>query len=562
MFYIHAATDDLGLSASPDDLPEIESALEDLNDDPNMGSFGSGPYWPKIRERLLGASSSQDVKEAIKEWRYIRMWIGRGQCELCDHQPIVYHFQIENRINKNRLILGSECINNYLQIEGVPSKEVLRKRLNQLRAMAKAQEKGEVGEDAMQAIEALQNLEREVNILIGKVSRPDPDINVSDYLQSLNVPYYRLNMLGGSSMANKTAAEIVFKARELETFLKSLQKRSSLYKTTTMLPAVEAIMRFRDMGERRAKLEQLRKHINETFKLGAAEEAIELIWAEVRTAKKAILAKYLEKVETLKTDIQKRYQREIDQLKPYPHLAFMIQAGVNALKEMADADAAKIVESVNSIESTNTVNRMVLGSWTLKGPSLNDYGFSNKKDRSTLVAGADDAQRIYSLATGHAFNYAAELMVMYQLPKVQDVAGVTHAILSAADDGEIDGDSRTWLSNPKLIARFEEEVDEIKSHLKEAQGQKVFEAMGADLKFDVQKFYKCVEMSNEWLVGFGKSIFVQWKRGVQKGLSFKQRQVIEREIGKGKTPGRSLWDEMESEFNKRNQAKFAYSYAR
>jgi hypothetical protein len=69
-------------------------------------------------------------------------------------------------------------------------------------------------------------------------------------------------------------------------------------------------------------------------------------------------------------------------------------------------------------------------------------------------------------------------------------------------------------------------------------------------------------MSNEWLVGFGKSIFVQWKRGVQKGLSFKQRQVIEREIGKGKTPGRSLWDEMESEFNKRNQAKFAYSYAR
>ena len=564
MFLLTAASNDAdsGLSAKPEDIEEIDAALNDLNDDPNMGSFGSGPYWPKIRERLLSVSNSQDAKEAVKEWKYIRMWLSsNGQCDLCDHHPLVYHFQIENRVNGNRMILGSECIGNYLQIEGVPSKEVLKKRLNQLRSMAKAKEKGTVGENAMELLEEIQTLEREVNILIGRVSRPDPDIDVLEYIESLNVPLFRLNALGTYSLSNKTVAEIVNEAKGLHSFLLSIQKRSSKYKTATMLPAVEAIMRFRDFGEKKAMLEQLRKRINATFKLGAAEEAVEMIWAEVRIVKKDVRSKYLSAVEDVKSEIQKMYTPKLDLLKPYPHLSFTFQAGITALKGIVDEQARANVEIIDTIETAAKIDRATFGSWMLR-PGAFQYTLEKFRQNS-LVRETWNLLLFMGMAVDGRLRFVRPLEEMFKV-RIKDIAGIPQAMLKAADDGEIDLDKtdRDVLSNPKVIARFEEEVDEIKNRIHEAEGKKVWEAMAADLKFDVQKFYKGIDVTDQWLADFSRSIFAQWKRGMQNGISFKQRNIIERELGKGKSAGRSVWDELESQFNARSQAKFAFTYAR
>ena len=99
-----------------------------------------------------------------------------------------------------------------------------------------------------------------------------------------------------------------------------------------------------------------------------------------------------------------------------------------------------------------------------------------------------------------------------------------------------------------------------------AEGMKVWEAMQGDLKFDIQKFYKNVDMGSGWLVSFGTSIFKQWEAGkLNGGLSYKQRGVIDRELRKHPQGGKSLWDELHGEFSARSATKFAsadYSYGR
>ena len=110
---------------------ELDNAEKEL-DVKQVGR--SGAYWPRIRAKILETSSSTDIDEAVKEWKHMRTWMAKnGVCELCGHHPIVYHFLIENRVNNKTLVVGSECIYNYLEVPGVPDPATLKKRLNQLR---------------------------------------------------------------------------------------------------------------------------------------------------------------------------------------------------------------------------------------------------------------------------------------------------------------------------------------------------------------------------------------------------------------------------------------------
>ncbi len=78
----------------------------------------SPSYLKRVAANILPLSRNQEnVAEALKEWEY------RGDrsdvedavetCQLCDHYPIRYQFQIVNRFTKHRLDIGSECITRF-----------------------------------------------------------------------------------------------------------------------------------------------------------------------------------------------------------------------------------------------------------------------------------------------------------------------------------------------------------------------------------------------------------------------------------------------------------------
>jgi hypothetical protein len=70
MFLMLAASKkSISIDASLDEESEIEEGLEDLASAEAIGRQGrNSPYWPKIRERLLQFSSTDNVDEAIREW--------------------------------------------------------------------------------------------------------------------------------------------------------------------------------------------------------------------------------------------------------------------------------------------------------------------------------------------------------------------------------------------------------------------------------------------------------------------------------------------------------------
>jgi len=422
-------------------------------------------------------------------------------------------------------------------------------------------------------MESLQGLEREINILINKVSRPDKDIDIAEFQKELGEPVMRLGILGAHSQAAQTVQDVFNSIRQLQGHLKAIQSRSTKYKTFQLLPAVEAIMRYRDLGDRKSSLETLQKYINNTFKLGPAEEAIELAWAEIRGVKKDAIAGYLGIIDTAKKRAQDNYQSTLEQLKPYTHLAFMVQAGVNLLKTTIDKEAEEVIKALDTIDGEGQIDRRVLSPWKLKGPDA--YAMNLTQVRGSVAQEAAKTVTLLQQVSRPSGYLVQAIARHFGVPDIKDLAGITKAILDAADDGDVEVAS-DWtygavqtIQNPKLLARLAEEVDEVKHRIQETEGRKVHEVMGDQLKFDVKKFYSNIDMSNAWLVSFGKSIFEQWKRGLH-GLSFKQRGVVDKQLSKKADVGDSLWENMQSDFNKRFEPsqRFAsgdgsvYQYAR
>lgn len=58
-----------------------------------------------------------DLKIAMSEWQYrgdtYDLEIPEEDCELCDHPDIRFQFEIVNKNNNNKLLVGSECIKKF-----------------------------------------------------------------------------------------------------------------------------------------------------------------------------------------------------------------------------------------------------------------------------------------------------------------------------------------------------------------------------------------------------------------------------------------------------------------
>lgn len=159
-----------------DTVKELEDAMDDLQsalDTPKVSG-----YETKVRKELLTKSVSQDYDTAKKEWGIHKKWVDPkgGKCELCGHVPIIYQFQIKNKHNANELVIGSECILNYVEIEGFSADDLkkyltrLRKRLKDLRFDAVTKEMADVWDK-----------QDEVHASLKKLVALDPDLNILDF---------------------------------------------------------------------------------------------------------------------------------------------------------------------------------------------------------------------------------------------------------------------------------------------------------------------------------------------------------------------------------------------
>jgi hypothetical protein len=74
-------------------------------------------YLQRVHQAIVPRSEANNVKEAIKEWFFNGQSEDHDEpvatCELRSNHGLRYRYQIENRLNQNRLWVGSKCIEKF-----------------------------------------------------------------------------------------------------------------------------------------------------------------------------------------------------------------------------------------------------------------------------------------------------------------------------------------------------------------------------------------------------------------------------------------------------------------
>ncbi len=78
-------------------------------------------HWLETSKRnLLPLSQSELFSEALREWLFTGLVLDYDgeeiECELCEHPDLTHHFEIQNTLNENRLLVGSSCILKFSEI--------------------------------------------------------------------------------------------------------------------------------------------------------------------------------------------------------------------------------------------------------------------------------------------------------------------------------------------------------------------------------------------------------------------------------------------------------------
>ena len=159
-----------------DTVTELTNAVGDL-EDALTGSTSSG-IEEKQKRNLIAASVADNYDIAKDEWKLKKQWAqADGKCELCGHNPIVYHFQIENKLNNNLMILGSSCILTYVQLAGF-TREELRLYLDRLRARLKDRRFDAIDQDTLDVWDKQDTIYASMRTLMADVPR---DFDIQDY---------------------------------------------------------------------------------------------------------------------------------------------------------------------------------------------------------------------------------------------------------------------------------------------------------------------------------------------------------------------------------------------
>ena len=117
-------------------------------------------YTQRVADSILPLSVAGTLPEAFQEWYFTDNiedhMSADEECQLCGHEQLRYHFEIENELNKKQLWVGSSCILKFqvkvfengtvLDVKGSKKKlDALTKKMrldsciNALKALAKSE---------------------------------------------------------------------------------------------------------------------------------------------------------------------------------------------------------------------------------------------------------------------------------------------------------------------------------------------------------------------------------------------------------------------------------------
>lgn len=115
--------------------------------------------WLKAaKENLIPCSESKEFNSALSEWFFTGFVIGYGdevECELCGCMLLKAHFEIENKKNKNTLLVGSSCIQRFGEISIFDDAGILVTGKNERKASLEKAYKNKIRETMLEPLRTL-----------------------------------------------------------------------------------------------------------------------------------------------------------------------------------------------------------------------------------------------------------------------------------------------------------------------------------------------------------------------------------------------------------------------
>lgn len=564
MFWIYAVSKRRKAPIDVDDLDdqsEVIEAIKDLDSGLAIGKRGrSSQYWPKIRERLLKYSSTEDVEEAMLEWEDdgLPYKSEGGCCELCDKTPIKYRFPIKNRITGSRLVVGSECIYNYLQIDGYEGPEILRQKLVAQLNFLKKQERGEVEEGAkLEDVSGVFLTEGKVRRIISSIAGGEPDLDPGEYKESLQEVLHICNHLGIKNATVQASQQSLIAISKVIKFIVPIQKKQKV--TGAGLAAVvSAIMSKRKAEDRLSVLGEYLGLLNSVAQFGPSREVITRSWGAVSQKRDSLLGLIVKKCDAGKAQLNADYRFELEMASPYRQLRGFIEAGIEKQKSNFDAQVTTVRKALGA---DNFVELIQDGSSALtQALNLDFFPDLNNSDDATQQAAAQVCAFINRVTNGDIRKVTSTIEQLYNLVgDIKDIAGAKVALLRAADDSIVDADVAgskavdefarlTSLKDRAVLALIEEEVDEVADLVRETSGMRAFEKMSQDLEFDVQAVFKLYSSKIDLEKDFCSDIFNRWKSDRIQSLTPSQMSNIRKKMMGGRKEVKdSMWGALKSD---------------
>lgn len=84
-----------------------------------VGNFLTNHYLKRLTHHALPQFSDEktDIRRALDEWFWngssSDLIYGLGKCELCGQGKLRFEFELENALNENKIMVGSECIRRF-----------------------------------------------------------------------------------------------------------------------------------------------------------------------------------------------------------------------------------------------------------------------------------------------------------------------------------------------------------------------------------------------------------------------------------------------------------------
>jgi hypothetical protein len=311
---------------------EVDAAAADLEG--GLTRATTDDYWEKVRETLLKKSENKDdYDEAKMEWDFIESWEDYpGRCQLCGFHPIRYHFLIKNRLNKNELVIGSECVQNYLKLKEMGETEI-RWMLKRLKNISKQK-----WNEQPKILDA----ESRVQTKFGHIRRSALDV------KTVTLPT-ALRIMGSAAM--KLARFGLRLIKELESYLVALKTAAAnmrdRFKTLDFADAANDVVRNEpDPLKAEKSLDVISDAMQTSNRYGDLGTLQGRVNSSVETSLKSVPNKIKDRAAEIRKEIEDKLNKAEDIASSYPRVISQIAHVRSAVSLAMDKLVQKLITSV------------------------------------------------------------------------------------------------------------------------------------------------------------------------------------------------------------------------